>query len=269
MKKIISIIFAECYREFVYAKRYSIERLSSIVMLFFIFFGIVYSSTTSFGNHHLNSSDPVSVSHRIVGFLLWFFALDAVGHLSSSLREDLHIGILEQIALSPYPLIYNMLGRSISRLFINLFFALLLFITFQLTYRVKIDVPVTVVIFFLLTYAGLYGLGLFFAGLTLIFKRLGPVTTITRFLLLIFTGAIIPLHTFPYFLRIFAQTLPMTLGLNIIKKIIFEKTPIEDILTMPLFYLFILNSLFYLLLGVFTFIILEKKARSKGALGTY
>jgi len=269
MKKIISIIFAECYREFVYAKRYSIERFSSIVMLFFIFFGIVYSSTTSFGSHHLNNSDPISVSHRIVGFLMWFFALDAVGHLSSSLREDLHIGILEQIALSPYPLMFNMLGRSVSRLFINMFFAFLLFITFQLTFKVKIYIPITVFIFFLITYAGLYGLGLFFAGLTLIFKRLGPVTTITRFLLLIFTGAIIPLNTFPYFLRVFAQTLPMTLGLNIIREIIFEKTSLQAIFTNQNFYLFIVNSLFYLLLGIFTFIILEKKARSKGALGTY
>lgn len=267
--KILSIIFAECYREFVYAKRYSIERISSLIMLFFIFFGIVYSSTTSFVNHNANNFDPISVSHRIVGFLLWFFALDAVGHLSSSLREDLHIGILEQIALSPYPLLYNMLGRSISRLVINLCFAILLFIIFQKTFDIRINIPYSVFFFFLITYAGLYGLGLFFAGLTLIFKRLGPVTTITRFLLLIFTGAIIPLHTFPHYLRIFAQTLPMTLGLSIIREIIFQQKTIVDITSSTKFYLFLVNSIFYLTLGIITFILLEKRARAKGALGTY
>ncbi|MCX7770206.1 MAG: ABC transporter permease [Proteobacteria bacterium] len=267
--KIISIILAECYREFVYAKRYSVERISSLIMLFFIFFGIVYSSTTSFQANSYNYFDPISTSHRIVGFLLWFFALDAVGHLSSSIREDLHIGILEQIALSPYSLIYNLMGRSISRLIINFTLSILLFLVFQKTFDVNIKIPLVVLFFFILTYSGLYGLGLFFAGLTLIFKRLGPITTITRFLLLIFTGAIIPLDSFPLYLKLFSQTLPMTLGLSIIKEIVFENATFLKIIKDYKFFLFLINSLFYLSLGIITFLYLEKKARSKGALGTY
>lgn len=266
---IVSIILAECYREFIYAKRYSIERFSSLIMLFFIFFGIVYSSTTSFGHNHLNELDSISTAHRIVGFLLWFFALDAVGHLSSSIREDLHIGILEQIALSPYSLIFNLMGRSISRLIINFTLSIFLFFTFQKTFGVKINIPLSVFILFIITYAGLYGLGLFFAGLTLIFKRLGPITTITRFLLLIFTGAIIPLDTFPSYLKYFSQTLPMTIGLTLIKKIIFEKITFFEIINTNIFFQFVANSLFYLLVGIITFLYLEKRARSKGALGTY
>lgn len=267
--KIVSIILSECYREFVYTKRYSVERISSLIMLFFIFFGIVYSSTTSFSHNHFNNYDSISTAHRIVGFLLWFFALDAVGHLSSSIREDLHIGILEQIALSPYSLFFNLMGRSISRLIINFTLSIILFYIFQKTFGVVIKIPLSVFIFFILTYAGLYGLGLFFAGLTLIFKRLGPITTITRFLLLIFTGAIIPLESFPQYFKYFSQTLPMTLGLSIIKKIIFENSTLFEILSSYLFFLFLVNSLFYLSLGIITFLYLEKIARSKGTLGTY
>lgn len=267
--KITSIILAECYREFIYARRYSVERISSLIMLFFIFFGIVYSSTTSFVPNQINHFDSISTAHRIVGFLLWFFALDAVGHLSSSIREDLHIGILEQIALSPYSLIFNLMGRSISRLIINFTLSIFLFFTFQKTFGVVINIPLSVFIFFILTYAGLYGLGLFFAGLTLIFKRLGPITTITRFLLLIFTGAIIPLESFPLYLKYFSQTLPMTLGLSIIKEIVFQKKSVVQIINNYKFFLFLINSSFYFLLGVITFLYLEKRARSKGALGSY
>lgn len=267
--KIYSIILAECYREFVYAKRYSVERISSLVMLFFIFFGIVYSSITSFSPEQSNHFDSISTAHRIIGFLLWFFALDAVGHLSSSIREDLHIGILEQIALSPYSLIFNLLGRSISRLLINFSLSIILLYVLQKTFNVTIKIPLDVFVFFIITYAGLSGLGLFFAGLTLIFKRLGPITTITRFLLLIFTGAIIPLSSFPSYLKYFSMTLPMTLGLSIIKKLIFEKVTLFDVIITKDFLFFVANSLFYLSLGVLTFIYLEKRARSKGALGTY
>lgn len=267
--KIFSIILAECYREFVYAKRYSVERISSLVMLFFIFFGIVYSSTTSFNPGQSNHFDSISTAHRIIGFLLWFFALDAVGHLSSSIREDLHIGILEQIALSPYSLIFNLLGRSLSRLIINFSISIILFYVLQNTFNVTIKIPVGVLVLFIITYAGLYGLGLFFAGLTLIFKRLGPITTITRFLLLIFTGAIIPLDSFPSYLKYFSLTLPMTLGLSIIKNLIFERVTFFEVAGSIKFFLFIANSLFYLCIGIITFLYLEKRARSRGALGTY
>lgn len=267
--KIFGIIMAESYRELVYAKRYGIERLSSLVMLFFIFFGIVYSSTTSFTHSGVNNLDTINVSHRIIGFLIWFFAIDAVGHLSSSLREDLHIGILEQIALSPYPLIYNMVGRSIARLLINITLALMLFFVFQLTFNVHISLPISILPFFLITYLGLYGMGLFFAGMTLIFKRLGPITTITRFLLLIMTGAIIPLESFPFVLRLFSQTLPMTLGLSIIKDIAFNKSNVVHILATEKFGLFLVNTLFYFVVGLITFIYLERYARRKGTLGTY
>ncbi len=260
-----SIILAESYREFVYFRRYIFERFSSIVMLSFIFLGFVYSSSTIINGSFV--IDKVSTSHKLIGFLVWFFALDAVGHLSSALREDLHIGILEQIALTPYSLIYNMFGRSIARFFITLFNALLILFLFNYIFDLKISIPLKVLPFFFLTYLGLYGLGLFFAGLTLIFKRLGPVTTITRFLLLIFTGALFPVQVFPESLQSLSKVLPMTAGLDIMKNIIFNEGGYKIDLNYHL--LLVANTLFYLFLGIIVFMFLEKRSRKMGTLGTY
>ncbi|GAB4434222.1 MAG: hypothetical protein OHK0040_05180 [bacterium] len=264
---IIGIILAEGYREFMYFKRYSLERLSSTVMLIFIFLGFVYSSADlSNGTVHYDTN---VIAHKAIGFLVWFFALDAVGHLSSAIREDMHIGILEQIALSPYPLIYNMFGRSISRFFINLSIAIVMFVLFSIFFNLKISFKLSVFPVFILTYAGLYGLGLIFAGLTLVFKRLGPVTTIVRFFLLIFTGAIIPLSVFPDFMQKTALFIPMTSGLTIMKAMIFENMQFTSLVSERAFFYLILNTTFYLSVGIFIFSFFERQARKKGALGTY
>ncbi|MCX7991820.1 MAG: ABC transporter permease, partial [Proteobacteria bacterium] len=199
-------------------------------------------------------------------FLVWFFALDAVGHLSSALREDLHIGILEQIALTPYSLIYNMIGRSVARFFITLLNAIIILFIFNLLFELNISVPFSVLPVFLLTYLGLYGLGLFFAGLTLIFKRLGPVTTITRFMLLIFTGAIIPVNVFPGIFQKISAFLPMTSGLQLMKNAIFNGGLQGDITS---FFSLIVNTTSYLFLGVLVFLFFEKRARKLGTLGSY
>lgn len=259
----LNIILAEGYREFVYFRRYIFERFSSIVMLSFIFLGFVYSSATIVDGRFI--IDKIATSYKLVGFLVWFFALDAVGHLSSALREDLHIGILEQIALTPYSLIYNMLGRSIARFFITLINALIILLFFNFAFDLKINIPLKALPFFFITYVGLYGLGLFFAGLTLIFKRLGPVTTITRFMLLIFTGAIIPIDVFPDYLRVISIFLPMTTGLSLMKDVIFNNKVIE----LQSVILLLVNTFFYLSIGIIVFLYLEKRARRLGTLGTY
>lgn len=265
--KIFRIIMAEGYREFIYFRRYSLERLSSTVMLIFIFLGFVYSSLDlSNGVIHY---DKNLIAHKAVGFLVWFFALDAVGHLSSALREDMHIGILEQIALSPYPLIYNMFGRSLSRFLINLFIASFMFLIFKTIFNLNLNFNVDAFLIFLLTYQGLYGMGLIFAGLTLLFKRLGPVTTIVRFFLLIFTGAIVPTTLFPPFMQTLTLFIPMTSGLRIMKAIIFSNKTLFEIVRGADFIHFILNSTIYLLAGIVLFSFFEKWARKKGALGTY
>lgn len=262
------IILAEGYREFIYFKRYIFERLSSLIMLILIFTGFIYSSSVGLEGGNI-VIDRAAVSQKLIGFTIWFFALDAVGHLSSALREDLHIGILEQIALTPYSLIYNMIGRSIARSIITLFNALVLLFIFNHIFHLKITIPFLTLPFFLMTYLGLYGLGLFFAGLTLIFKRLGPITTITRFLLLIFTGAIIPLSFFPQPLQKLSLFLPMTTGLSIIKSIILKGENIYRVFySLDALYL-IINTTSYLLVGIIVFRLLERRARKLGTLGTY
>lgn len=264
---IFNIIMAEGYREFIYFKRYSFERISSTVMLIFIFLGFVYSSADMVNG--TTNFDKISIAHKVVGFLVWFFALDAVGHLSGAIREDMHIGILEQIALSPVPLIFNMFGRSISRFIINMLLASVIFFIMVFFFDLQIKITFLATAIFFLTYIGLYGLGLFFAGLTLVFKRLGPVTTITRFFLLIFTGAIIPLTVFPPVLRSFSEFIPMTTGLAIMKSIIFDGKGLNEFTSNKQIYYFLFNTVVYFFVGVKVFCIFEKIARSRGALGTY
>lgn len=265
--KILGIILAEGYREFVYFKRYYLERLSSTIMLALIFLGFVYSSAELTSQGISYNSD--AIAHKLVGFLVWFFALDAIGHLSGAIREDMHIGILEQIALSPYPLIYNMYGRSIARLMINVSLATVMFLFFSLFFHLHINVKFSVLPIFLITYAGLYGMGLSFAGLTLLFKRLGPITTIMRFFLLIFTGAVIPLGVFPSFMQFLSFLIPMTSGLSIMKSMIFREESLYAVVLKSDFYILLLNTLFYLSVGILIFTYFEMEAREKGTLGTY
>lgn len=264
------VLYGEVLREFITLWRYFIEALSGLVMVYILFMGFFLAGrgfSRQIASQAANSTD---LAHQAVGFILWLFALNSVGHFSSAVRDESHIGVMEQIALSPSGLIVDMCGRAIGKTIIDCIMIGLVLITIMLTTGISLSLPAFSVGFvFVLTLLGLYGLGFFFGGLALIYKRLGSVTMVVRFGFLILTGAITPIENFPSWLQLICKTLPMTEGLKILRLLMVEKRPFSFILESGDLLVLAVNSTLYIAVGLISFKYLERIARHKGLLGVY
>ena len=266
----VYVLLAEIMREFITLKRYFLESLSGLVMVYILFLGFFFSSQGFSGQPLIQTDHSTDLAHRAVGFILWLFALNSVGHFSNAIRDESHIGIMEQIALSPSGLIVDLWGRAIGKTLVDCLTIGLVLILIMLTADISLRFPpLSVGIVFMLTLLGLYGLAFFFGGLTLIYKRLGNVTIVIRFAFLILTGAITPLENFPLWLQIVAKTLPMTQGLKILRLLMIENRSFAYVLASGDFVMLVTNSACYITFGLISFKLFEKMARHKGLLGVY
>lgn len=264
------VLYGEVLREFITLRRYFIESISGLVMVYILFMGFFLAGRGFSGQIASQAANSTDLAHQAVGFILWLFALNSVGHFSSAVRDESHIGVMEQIALSPSGLIVDMCGRAIGKTIIDCIMIGLVLITIMLTTGISLSLPAFSVGFvFVLTLLGLYGLGFFFGGLALIYKRLGSVTMVVRFGFLILTGAITPIENFPSWLQLICKTLPMTEGLKILRLLMVEKRPFSFILESGDLLILTVNSTLYITVGLISFRYLEKIARHKGLLGVY
>lgn len=263
------VLYAEIVREFITLKRYFLEAISGLVMVYILFLGFFFSAKAFRGSLSL-AADSTDLAHRAVGFILWLFALNSIGHFSNAIRDESHIGIMEQIALSPSGLIVDMWGRAIGKTMVDCLTIGVVLITIIMSTGISLSFPpLSVAIVFILTLAGLYGLAFFFGGLTLIYKRLGNVTIVIRFAFLILTGAVTPIENFPTWLQFIAKTLPMTQGLKILRMLMIENIPFATVVTSGDLLWLMINSAAYITLGLISFRIFEGIARDRGLLGVY
>ncbi len=267
---IFYVLYAETQRELITLKRYFLESLSGLAVVYILFIGFFFASQSFTDQVVAHMNESTDLAHRALGFILWLFALNAMGHFSNSIRDESHIGVMEQIALSPTGLVVDMWGRAAGKTIIDCFMIGLVLLTIILTTRISLSFPFfSVGIIFFLTLLGLYGLGFFFGGLALIYKRLGSIIIVVRFAFLILTGAITPIENFPAGLQIVCKTLPMTEGLKILRLLMIDNKPFSYILESGDLLILFINSAFYITIGLISFKFLEKIARRKGLLGVY
>jgi len=246
------------------------EAVSGLAMVYILFLGFFFSAQGFSSQPLYPSTASTDLAHRALGFILWLFALNSIGHFSNAVRDESQIGIMEQIALSPAGLIVDLWGRAIGKTLVDCATIGFVLITIVLTTGISLRFPpLSVGIIFILTLLGLYGLAFFFGGLTLIYKRLGNVTIVIRFAFLILTGAITPIENFPQWLQVISRTLPMTQGLKILRLFMIEGRPFSYILASGDLLALLLNSACYITFGLLSFKYFEKIARNKGLLGVY
>ena len=264
------VLYAEILRELITLRRYFLESLSGLVMVYILFLGFFFSSQGFSGQPVFQTNHSTDLAYRAVGFILWLFALNSVGHFSNAIRDESHIGVMEQIALSPSGLIVDLWGRAIGKTLVDFVTIGLVLISIMVTTDISLSFPpFSVGIIFILTLLGLYGLAFFFGGLTLIYKRLGNVTIVVRFAFLILTGAITPIENFLFWLQIISKTLPMTQGLKILRLFMIGNKSFAYILESGDLLILIVNSAFYIITGLISFKFFEKIARNRGLLGVY
>jgi ABC-2 type transport system permease protein len=236
-------------------KQYWFETVSSLVMMCAVFAGLFYGvkSFTTPGD------GATSLDGLVFGFLLWIFALSAYSSITKSLVEDNQKGFLEQLFLCPNGFTQLMLARAFVEMLSSVVFVTLIaYITMLLTDN---WIDLNFFYFYLLMFISslsLIGLGFIVSGLALNFKKVGTIAALFN---IAFMGLVaidaLPLNVF--------TLLPFTAGASLSRDILLQNEPLN------MFHLFIvaINSVVYLVVGIFVFKRLEKRAKRLNLLGQY
>lgn len=220
------------------------------------------------------------VFQLMIGVFIWYIGINAIAVFSFILQEEMALGTLEQIAITKVPIEKVLLGRAIGTFIfdsIGAFF--LIFLSFSIL-AIFEDIPLwsllslkfsfhSFIVVIIFTMVSIYGFSFILAGLSLIFKRIGAITTILNYIFLFFTGVIISSNPLSPALDLFSKLLPMTWGIINLKRVIIDSKNFIELVNTYEFWFFILNAGLYFAIGLSLFKIMFHISIKNGKLSSY
>ena len=153
----------------------------------------------------------------LVGWLTWIVASDCMSELPHIISEEAQTGTLEQVCLVPVPLAALLALRSLAYL-IGVGVKGLLAAFLAALFIAPLPSGTALVILFLVSLVGAYGLGFALAGMALVFKRSESLVGILFSLMIFLTGALVGLEPLGWVYDVAKYTLPLTWGISLMRE---------------------------------------------------
>ncbi len=212
---------------------------------------------------------PTQIASILLGYILWYYARMVVTSISSQMVGEAQIGTLEQIYMSPFPPPVILLARLLVLLSSTTFIVIIPTLLLAAPLGLRFPFRWEGLVIFAITLVGLFGLALVLAGAALVFKQIGTVADLLQNVLLFLTGSLLPIDHFPGWLFIFAQFLPITQGIALVRNVVLNGQSLGAAWNNGSLFWLMVNSSVYLVLGWLTYLVCERKAKLKGSLGQY
>ncbi|WP_151620680.1 ABC transporter permease [Streptococcus intermedius] len=194
-----------------------------------------------------------------IGFLYWYLLSSVIGEASISISAEKQRGSLEQLLLKPIRFEFLIAIKTIIWLLINLIKVLIVFVCLRLTISFKIYFNFSLILIFLLTLIGVFGITLLLVGLTLKYTKTASFESILSYTLLFLTGAAIPYPQMPSWARYLGEFIPIGRGIRISQMVFqFHRLPYGELL------LLFVESIIWLLIGYLLFYRIYQSSRSDG-----
>ena len=222
------------------------------------------------GNGRIDSD---AMHSPLLGYLVWFFGMKAVDHMAYMVQDEATSGTLEQMYMTPAPLLVIMIGRSLGTLVVAAVQAALVAVAIALLVRLPVTLDVRAIVLgapiFALTMVGLFGFGFFVAGLSLVVKRTGTLMNMLVTALLYFSGVLLPLERLSEETAAVARTLPSTLGIAALRDVVFGGLSLAEVWANGSLPWLLAHSALYFTLGWLFYTQCESIAKRQGTLGQY
>jgi len=124
----------------------------------------------------------------------------------------------------------------------------------------------TLIVLFLISLVGAYGLGFLFAGVALVFKRTKALVALVFSLMIFLIGALIGLESLGWIYQVFKFALPLTWGISLMRATLIEGKNLFILFQSGELIGLSVHSLVYLAVGLVFFAIGFWRARRKGTL---
>jgi ABC-2 type transport system permease protein len=256
------ILFAEIKRAFRLARSYSLEYISDFILYvagFLLLIVVFRASSDSYGQ--------VGILSTLIGYVTWKICASVLVNIAHIADDEAKTGTLESLYVTGIPSGSLFLARSVGIVLNEGMRGLILGIVLALVFGVLQPGSILAFFVFLLTLTGACGLGFALAGLVLLYKRMGGLLNLVWQMLVFFTGALAPIQQ-----PIFATTsrvLPLSWGIECLRAAFIEKATVLSLWQNGLMVGLLINTSFYVVLGVFCFKWGERQARMQGVLAHY
>ncbi len=241
---------------------YKFSIVVEALMMVAIFLGITFFM----GEGDLQSG---RLAPALVGYIIWFYALIAIGKISWGLREETQTGTLEQMYMGSQPMGLLLIGRTLGTVVTTTIEVAAAFLPLALLLNIRLPWTWEVLPLGALTLAGLYGFGFIVGGATLIFKQVESLANLLQNLLLFLNGALLPVDRLPPPVEALALALPSTWGIIALRQAIFDGANLATLWQNGVLPNLLINTGLYFVGGLLIYQACEGYARRRGLLGQY
>ncbi len=204
----------------------------------------------------------------MIGWLTWVVASDCMSELPYSISEEAQVGTLEQVCMVPLPLAGILTLRSLAY-FLGVGAKGILATVLMALFIAPLHSGVTLVVIFLISLVGAYGLGFLFAGLALVFKRTQALVGLVFSLMIFLTGSLVSLTSLGWIFQVLKLALPLTWGISLMREALTNGDNLSMLFRSGELIGLIVHSLVYLAIGLVVFGIGFWRARVRGTLAHY
>ena len=237
---------------------------SLLELILFALFFLAITFAVGGGTFHREQVAPL-----LIGFVGYIFFHMQTNRLFWGLLGEMQSGTLEQMYLSPMPSWLLTIGLQVASIVEAVISALVLSLFIDLVVQVTIPLRWAALLPLVLLVLGSVGYSLILGGLTLLFKRLEILKELFQVVVLIFGGVLVPLDRMPGWMATIARFLPLTPGIEVLRKILLEGISLGTLAGDGTLLWLVGNAAAYLALGIAIFRWCERIARQRGTLGQY
>ena len=208
------------------------------------------------------------IGYIVIGTTVWMWQNIVLWDVGFSLRNEQMRGTLESNWLSPTWRFSYLLGHTGPQVVSMLMFITITAIEFGLLFGIRLNgSPWMILLMMLAAIPSIYGLGFAFASLVITVKEANAFVFLIRGLVMIFCGITFPISLLPEWMQSSARWLPQTYLIHGMRAAAFSNAGIRELAPdlIPL----LLFGTFWLVVGYFTFLWMERRARRTGAIGQY
>lgn len=208
------------------------------------------------------------IGYIVIGTTVWMWQNIVLWDVGFSLRDEQMRGTLESNWLSPTWRFSYLLGHTGPQLVSMLMFITVTALEFGFMFGVKLHgSPWMILLMMLAAIPSIYGLGFTFASLVITVKEANAFVFLIRGLVMIFCGITFPISLLPGWMQSIAKWLPQTYLIHGMRAAAFSNAGLRELAPdlIPL----LISGTFWLVLGYFTFLWMERRARRTGAIGQY
>jgi len=213
---------------------------------------------------------PDFIGYVIVGGAMTAFWLNVLWSMASQLYWDKDQGNLELYVVSPGPLMAILLGMAIGGLFMASVRAAIILVLGSLLFDVHYAPGSLLLLLavFVVTMTALYGMGMMFASVFLAAGREAwHLSNLLQEPIYLASGFYFPVRAMGFWVATFASIIPLTLGLDAMRQLLFTTSPTLGFLSVPLeLGALVVSSVAFLAAAYVSLSKLEERGRRDGRL---